>query len=176
MQAFVQNVLIMLQHVQKVILQMKRQNVVFNVRKINMAKIVDIDVTAQEMNVEKNIIDENEYDEIDESLICDIKSTTDEENKMDTDEEDHDHQSIKADTIEGYLNPYQPIISTAVDVHQYTFSTTKNDKKENPTTSDENQGNSDYLHLYHSLTKNTSDTKLEYYRLKKNVDTDIPKI
>lgn len=40
----------MLQHVQKVILQMKRQNVVFNVRKINTAKIVDIDVTAQEMN------------------------------------------------------------------------------------------------------------------------------
>lgn len=39
---------------------------------------------------------------------------------MDTDEDDDDNQSIKGDINEGYLNPYQPIISTEADVHQYS--------------------------------------------------------
>lgn len=132
---------------------------------------------AEEANVvkwksNKNNIDENEYDEIDERMLCDIKTTSQEINIMDTDEDDDENQSIKAHA-EGYLNPYQPIISTEVDVHQYSY--TKYDKKDNPTTSDEHQGDSDYLHLYHSLTRNTSDTKHEYTRLE-NLDTDIPEI
>lgn len=50
MQSFIQDILIILQHVQRVILQMKRQKIVFHVREVNTAKIVDIAVSAREMN------------------------------------------------------------------------------------------------------------------------------
>lgn len=122
---------------------------------------------------EKNVVNENEYDEIDESLLCDIRTTIHEENKRNSDEDDYNKQSIEAAANEGYLNPYQPIISMAVDVHQY--SSTTNDTKDNLTTSEENQRESDYLQQYQSLTKNTSDPKHEYTRLE-NLDTDIPEI
>lgn len=119
----------------------------------------------------KNNIDENEYDEIDESLLRDTKTTTHVENIMDSDEDDDDNQSVKADTNEGYLNPYQPIISTEVDVHPY--SSTQNEEKDNSNTSNEIQRGSDYQHPYQSLTTNTPDTKHEYTGLE-NLDTDIP--
>ncbi|CAG2236461.1 unnamed protein product [Mytilus edulis] len=202
-----------------VILQMKRQKVVYHARKINTAKIVVIDVSAREMNEyqnnerivyigcssilaivviiliailcykrttqnksgseennvvqwisNKNNIDENEYDEIDESLLCDIRTITHSENKMDTDEDDDDNQSIKGDVNEGYLNPYQPIISTEADVHQY--SSTKNDETDNLTTSNEHHRDSGYLHPYNSLVKKNSEIIHEYTGLEQ-LDTGI---
>lgn len=101
-------------------------------------------------------IGENAYDEIDDYFLCDIK--TNEEKETTADEDDDSNQSTK-DVNDGYLNPYQPIISTEVDVHQY--SSTKNED-DNSTTSDENQRDSGYLHPYHSLKTNNSEVKHEY--------------
>ncbi|CAC5377364.1 unnamed protein product [Mytilus coruscus] len=113
---------------------------------------------------DKNHIDENEYYEIDDSFLCDIRTKTHEENKMDTDKDDDNNQSIKTDVNEDYLNLYQPIISMEVDVHQY--SSIKN-QEEHSTTSIEDQRDSGYLNPYHSLVRNMSEPKHEYTGLEK---------
>ncbi|CAC5422119.1 unnamed protein product [Mytilus coruscus] len=121
---------------------------------------------------DKNHIDENEYYEIDDSFLCDIRTKTHEENKVDTDIDDDNNQSIKADVNEEYLNPYQPIISTEVDVHHY--SSIKN-QEEHSTTSSEDQRDSGYLNPYYSLVTNMSEPKHEYTGLEK-LAIGIPEI
>ncbi|CAC5392121.1 unnamed protein product [Mytilus coruscus] len=111
---------------------------------------------------DKNNIGENVYDEIDDNFLCDIK--TNEEKEVLADEDDDSSQSTK-DVNDGYLNPYQPIISTEVDVHQY--SSVRNEENDS-TTSDENQRNSGYLHPYQSLKTSISEIKHEYTGLETN--------
>ncbi|CAC5408528.1 unnamed protein product [Mytilus coruscus] len=121
---------------------------------------------------DKSYISEKENDEIDDSSLRDIKTATHEENRMDTEEDECKNQSIKTDDNEDYLNPYQPIVSMEVDVHQY--SSTKN-QVDLSTTVDENQRDSGYLHPYHSLPKNYSHIKHEYTGLEK-LDIEIQEI
>ncbi|CAG2226046.1 unnamed protein product [Mytilus edulis] len=124
-------------------------------------------ITSAEKHVlhwtsDKNMIDETLYDKIDDNFLGDIKAN--EENKNIADEEDDSNQST-TDVNDGYLNPYQPIISIEVDVHEY--SSTKNED-DNSTTSDENQRDSGYLHPYQSLKTDISETKHEYTGLETN--------
>ncbi|CAC5391651.1 unnamed protein product [Mytilus coruscus] len=119
---------------------------------------------------DKSYISEKEYDEIADSSLSDIKTATHEENKMDTDEDECNNQSIKTDDNEDYLNPYQPIVSMEADVHQY--SSTKND-------------NEDYLNPYqpivsmevdvhqYSSTKNDNEDYLNPYQPIVSMEVDV---
>lgn len=61
----------------------------------------------------------NDYDEIDDSLLCDLKLSTNEENNSDLVEDDNNGTSVNEYVNEIYLNAYQAIILTDVDVHLY---------------------------------------------------------
>lgn len=68
-----------------------------------------------------------------------------------------------------YLNPYRPIISSKVDVHQY--SSTINDGG-NSTTSDDTQRYSGYQNPYQPLALDTQEKKQIYNELKKKQDIE----
>lgn len=102
---------------------------------------------------------ENIYDEIDESLLCDIPMPTNEGNNLDINEDEENSNTIEEEVNEGYLNPYQPIISTEVDVHQYNTTKFEEDSQ---STSDENPRGSGYLNPYQPLVASSANTKHEY--------------
>lgn len=112
---------------------------------------------------------EDIYYEIDDSLLCSIHIPTNDENDLDSFKDDENSNSIPESVNESYLNPYQPIIATEVDVHQY--STTKN-KEDNSSTSDENPRDSGYLHSYQPLVASSVNTNHEYTGIKE-LDIDM---
>lgn len=115
--------------------------------------------------------DDNDYDEIDNNLLSDIKFPTNEEKDSDSVEDDENSNPVKEEVNEGYLNPYQPIISTEVHVHHYDST---NDYSN---ASDENERFSGYLHPYQLLVMNSTEAKNEYteiepeLRTKENIKT-----
>ncbi|CAG2233377.1 MEGF10_11 [Mytilus edulis] len=69
----------------------------------------------------------------------------------------------KKEKINSSINPYQLVVSSAVDVHQYS-STEKGDNAEN------NNSDSGYLHPYQPLSLDTKNLKHDYTECK---DLDI---
>ncbi|XP_052077866.1 uncharacterized protein LOC127715757 [Mytilus californianus] len=87
-------------------------------------------------NEHKNT-DENEYAEIEETFLYNIKTATRGVKVKDKEVNNDRNHLNNDDFMNGYLNPFQPIKSTEVDVHQY--SSTMNDG-DNATTPADNQG------------------------------------
>lgn len=114
-------------------------------------------------------VEEDIYYEIDDSLLCSIHIPANDENDLDSFEDDKNSNSIPESVNEGYLNPYQPIIATEVDVHKYSTTKTKED---NSRTSDENPRDSGYLHPYQPLVASSANTKHEYIGIE-NLDIDM---
>ncbi|CAG2214539.1 unnamed protein product [Mytilus edulis] len=129
----------------------------------------------QDSRLEKHLVqwikdqkntDENNYEDIDDSLLCDIQFSTNEEKNFDSVEDEDNSTSVKDDGNDGYLNPYQPIISTEVDVHHYDST------KDSVTSSDENQRFSGYLHPYQAPVMNSNEAKYDYTEIEHS-DTAI---
>ncbi|VDI72823.1 Hypothetical predicted protein [Mytilus galloprovincialis] len=129
----------------------------------------------QDSRLEKHLVqwikdqkntDENNYEDIDDSLLCDIQFSTNEEKNFDSVEDEDNSTSVKDDGNDGYLNPYQPIISTEVDVHHYDST------KDSVTSSDENQRFSGYFHPYQAPVMNSNEAKYDYTEIEHS-DTAI---
>ncbi|CAG2233378.1 unnamed protein product [Mytilus edulis] len=112
-------------------------------------------------NEHKNT-DENEYAEIEDSFLSNNKTATKGVKIKDKEADNDTIHGHTADVMIGYLNPYQPIISSEMDVCQY--SSTTNDGG-NSTTADDNQRNFEYLNPYQTLTLDTQEKKHVYNEL-----------
>ncbi|CAC5377365.1 unnamed protein product [Mytilus coruscus] len=87
--------------------------------------------------------DENEYAEIEETFLYNIKTATRGVKVRDKEVNNDCNRVNKDNFMNGYLNPYQPIISTEGDVHQYS--------EDNITTSADNHIDSGYLNPYQPI-------------------------
>ncbi|CAC5386302.1 unnamed protein product [Mytilus coruscus] len=96
--------------------------------------------------------DENDYDEIDDSFLSDIKMSRDDKYDLDSVEDGERSQSIE-----------ENINGVEIDVHQY--KSMKNEE-EISTTSDENLRDSGYLHPYQPFVTNLTEVKHEYIGIK----------
>ncbi|CAC5403684.1 unnamed protein product [Mytilus coruscus] len=104
--------------------------------------------TKGEMNT-----NENDYDEIDERYLSDIKLA----------QGGNKHSKKEKGNNDSSINPYQRVVSSAVDVHEYS-STEKGDNSE------DNYRDSGYLHPYQPLSPDTKNLKHDYTECK---DLDI---
>ncbi|CAC5358286.1 unnamed protein product [Mytilus coruscus] len=98
--------------------------------------------------------DKNEHAEIEETFLYNIKTATREVKVKDKEVHNDRNHLNNDDFMNSYLNPFQPIKSTEVDVHQY--SSTMNDG-DNATTSADNQVDSGYLNPYQPIISTEGD-------------------
>ncbi|CAC5422125.1 unnamed protein product [Mytilus coruscus] len=112
------------------------------------------------------ITNENDYDEIDERYLSDIKLAVNQEKdikeKENVQQGGSKYSKKEKTNNDRSVNTYQRVVSSAVDVHEYT-STEKGDNSE------DNYRDSGYLHPYQPLSPDTQNLKQDYTECK-NLD------